>query len=146
MPWINKAVIMGNVGRDPEIRSFDSGDRCASFSIATTERWKGKDGQRKEKTEWHNVSVLNQNLVGIVEKYVHKGTKVYIEGKIETRKWVDRNGENRYSTEIVLRPYQGELLLMGSKDGGEGRSETGAAAEPVQTEMAETPTGDEIPF
>jgi single-strand DNA-binding protein len=114
---LNKALIIGNVGKDPEIRSMQSGDTVASFSIATSESWKDKtSGERKEKTEWHRVSCFNQGLNKVIEKYVKKGSKIYIEGQIETRKWTDKDGAEKYSTEIVLRPFRGELVLLGSKD------------------------------
>lgn len=114
---LNKALIIGNVGKDPEIRSMQSGDTVASFSIATSESWKDKaSGERKEKTEWHRISCFNQGLNKVIEKYVKKGTKIYIEGQIETRKWTDKDGVEKYSTEIVLRPFRGELVLLGGKD------------------------------
>ncbi|MCD8563160.1 MAG: single-stranded DNA-binding protein [Alphaproteobacteria bacterium] len=118
---VNKVILIGNLGQDPEIRSFQSGDRVASFSIATSESWKDKaTGERKEKTEWHRVSVLNQGLVKIVESYVKKGSKVYIEGQLETRKWQDQNGQDKYTTEVVLRPFRGELTLLDSRGGSAG--------------------------
>src|SRR5262249_49183682 len=107
---VNKTILVGNLGKDPEIRSFQNGGRAASFSVATSESWKDKDtGERKERTEWHRVFILNDGLVGVTEKYLKKGAKVYVEGRLETRKWTDRDGIERYSTEIVLRPYSGEL-------------------------------------
>jgi single-strand DNA-binding protein len=119
---LNKVTIIGNVGKEPEVRSFQNGGRVASFSVATSERWKDKaSGEQKERTEWHRISVLNENLVGVVEKYVRKGTKLYLEGQLETRKWTDQSGAEKYSTEIVLRPYRGELLLL-DKAGGGGAS------------------------
>jgi len=119
---LNKVTIIGNLGKDPEVRSFQNGDRVASFSVATSERWKDKQsGEQKEKTEWHRISILNQNLVGVVEKYVRKGTKLYIEGQLETRKWQDKDGSDRYSTEVVLRPYRGELLLLDRAGSGAGQ-------------------------
>src|SRR5262249_18312612 len=112
---VNKVILVGNLGRDPEIRSFQNGGRVASFSIATSESWKDKStGERKEKTEWHRISVLNENLVGVVERYLKKGAKVYIEGQLETRKWTDKDGQEKYSTEVVLRPFRGELTMLDS--------------------------------
>jgi single-strand DNA-binding protein len=114
---INKASLLGHLGKDPEIRNFQDGGRVAHFSIATSESWKDKEtGERKERTEWHSVSIISDGLVGIAEKYLKKGAKVYVEGKLETRKWTDREGIVRYSTEIVLRPYSGELILLDRKD------------------------------
>lgn len=116
---VNKVILIGNLGQDPEIRTFQSGDRVASFSIATSESWKDKaTGEKKEKTEWHRVSVLNQGLVKIVESYVKKGSKVYIEGQLETRKWQDQSGQDKYTTEVVLRPFRGELTLLDGRSGG----------------------------
>jgi single-strand DNA-binding protein len=114
---LNKAFVIGYLGKDPEIRSFQNGGRAASMSIATSESWKDKEsGERKERTEWHRVSILSDGLVTVAEKYLAKGAKVYVEGKLETRKWTDRDGIERYTTEIVLRPYSGELILLDRKD------------------------------
>ncbi len=119
---VNKVILVGNVGRDPEIRSFQSGGRVASFSVATSENWKDKStGEKKERTEWHRISVLNDKLVEIVERYVKKGSKLYLEGQLETRKWTDKDGQEKYTTEVVLRPFRGELTMLdsaGSKSGG----------------------------
>lgn len=115
---VNKVILVGNVGQDPEIRSFQSGDKVANFSLATSENWKDKNtGERKEKTEWHRVSVTNQGLVKVIESYVKKGSKLYIEGQLETRKWTDQQGQERYTTEVVLRPYRGELAMLDSRGG-----------------------------
>ena len=121
---LNKATIMGRVGRDPEIKTMQTGAKMASFSIATSEKWKDKNsGEQREKTEWHNVVIWNEALVGVAEKYVKKGDLLYLEGQIETRKW-EKDGVDRYSTEIVLRPFHGELKLMpkGTGSGG-GRAD-----------------------
>ncbi len=116
---VNKVILVGNVGKDPEIRSFQNGGRVASFSVATSESWKDKaTGEKKEKTEWHRISILNDNLINVVENYVKKGSKLYIEGQLETRKWTDQAGAEKYSTEVVLRPYRGELTLLDSKGSG----------------------------
>ena len=116
---VNKVILVGNLGRDPEIRTFQNGGRVASFSIATSENWKDKaTGEKKERTEWHRISVLNEALVGVVERYVKKGSKLYIEGQLETRKWTDKDGAEKYSTEVVLRPYRGELTMLDSAGGG----------------------------
>ena len=116
---VNKVILVGNLGKDPEIRSFQNGGRVASFSIATSENWKDKaTGEKKEKTEWHRISVLNDKLVEVVEKYVKKGAKLYIEGQLETRKWTDKDGNEKYSTEVVLRPFRGELTMLDGKGGG----------------------------
>lgn len=116
---VNKVILIGNLGKDPEIRSMQSGDRVCNLSIATSESWKDKaSGERKEKTEWHRVVVFNQNIVNVCENYLKKGAKVYIEGQLETRKWNDQNGVEKYSTEVVLRPYRSELTMLDSKGGG----------------------------
>jgi single-strand DNA-binding protein len=112
---VNKVILVGNLGKDPEIRSFQNGGRMASFSIATSESWKDKStGEKKDKTEWHRISVMNEKLVEIVERYLKKGMKVYIEGQLETRKWTDKEGHERYSTEVVLRPFRGEMTMLDS--------------------------------
>lgn len=119
---VNKVIIVGNLGKDPEVRAFQNGGRVASFSVATSESWKDKSsGERKERTEWHRVSILNEALVGIAEKYLKKGSKVYLEGQLETRKWTDKEGKDQYTTEVVLRPYRGELTMLDGPSGG-GRS------------------------
>ena len=116
---INKVILVGNLGDKPEIKTMQSGDRVANFSIATSENWKDKaSGERKERTEWHAVSIMNDPLAKIAEQYLRKGSTVYIEGQLETRKWQDQSGADRYTTEIVLRQYRGELTLLGGRDGG----------------------------
>ena len=117
---VNKVILVGNVGKDPESRSFANGGKVVSFSVATSESWKDKNsGERKDKTEWHTVSIFNDHIAGVAERYVTKGSKVYVEGQLETRKWQDQLGNDRYSTEVVLRPYNGALeLLDGPKNGG----------------------------
>ncbi len=125
---VNRVILIGNLGKDPEIRSFPSGDKVASFSVATSESWKDKtSGEKKEKTEWHKVSCFNQGLVKVIESYVKKGSKIYIEGQLETRKWTDKDGQEKYSTEIVLRPFRGELTLLGSKSDGSHQTQNDAA-------------------
>lgn len=121
---VNKVILVGNLGRDPEIRTMQqSGGRVASLSIATSESWKDKQsGERKEKTEWHRVSVFNDNLVGIIERYLKKGSKVYIEGQLETRKYTDKDGVEKYTTEVVLRQFRGELTLLDGSSAGGARS------------------------
>ena len=117
---VNKVIILGHLGRDPEVRTFQNGSKIVNLRIATSETWRDKaSGERKERTEWHSVSISNEGLAKIAEQYLRKGSKVYIEGALETRKWQDQSGQDRYSTEIVLRPYRGELTLLDSR-GGEG--------------------------
>jgi single-strand DNA-binding protein len=118
---VNKVILIGNLGADPEIRSLNSGDRVANLRIATSETWRDKSsGERKEKTEWHRVVIFNDNLVKVAESYLKKGAKVYIEGSIQTRKWTDQSGAEKYSTEIVLQKYRGELTMLDGRGGGEG--------------------------
>jgi single-strand DNA-binding protein len=125
---LNKVTLIGNLGKDPEIRSFQNGGRAASFSLATSESWKDKtSGEWKERTEWHRVSVMSDGLVGVVEKYLRKGSKIYLEGKLETRKWTDKEGRDNYTTEIVLRPYAGELIRLDDR-----KSEAGTQTPPDQ--------------
>jgi single-strand DNA-binding protein len=116
---VNKVILVGNLGRDPEVRSFPNGGRVCNLRIATSETWRDRNsGERKERTEWHSVAIFSEPLAKIAEQYLRKGSKVYIEGQLETRKWQDQNGQDRYSTEVVLRPYRGELTLLDSREGG----------------------------
>lgn len=118
---VNKVILIGNLGRDPEVRSFQSGGKVCNLRIATSESWRDKQtGERKDRTEWHSVAIFNENLVRIAEQYLRKGSKVYIEGQLETRKWQDQSGQERYTTEVVLRPFRGELTLLDGRDGGSG--------------------------
>ena len=113
---LNKVTLIGNIGRDPEVRSFQNGSKVCNLSLATSERWKDKEtNEPKEKTEWHRIVIFNDTLVEIIEKYIQKGSKVYVEGQLETRKWTDSSGIEKYSTEIVLRPYRGEIIFLDSK-------------------------------
>ncbi|WP_290691410.1 MULTISPECIES: single-stranded DNA-binding protein [unclassified Haematobacter] len=119
---VNKVILVGNLGRDPEVRSFQNGGKVCNLRIATSENWRDRQsGERKERTEWHTVAIFSEPLVKIAEQYLRKGSKVYIEGQLETRKWQDQSGQDRYSTEIVLRPFRGELTLLdGRSEGGSG--------------------------
>ncbi len=118
---VNKVIIVGNLGRDPEVRSFQNGGKVVNLRIATSETWRDKaSGERKERTEWHSVAIFNEGLAKIAEQYLKKGSKVYIEGQLETRKWQDQSGADRYSTEVVLRPYNGSLTLLDAREGGGG--------------------------
>ena len=113
---VNKVIIMGNLGKDPEIRNFPNGGRVCNFSVATSESWRDKNsGEKQERTQWHNISILSDPLINIAERFLKKGSKVYLEGQLETRKWQDNSGSDRYSTEIVLRPYKGEITLIDNK-------------------------------
>lgn len=120
---VNKVIIVGNLGRDPEVRSFPNGGKVVNLRIATSETWRDRNsGERKERTEWHSVAIFNENLAKIAEQYLRKGSTVYIEGQLETRKWQDQSGQDRYTTEIVLRQYRGELTLLGGRGDGAGGS------------------------
>jgi single-strand DNA-binding protein len=120
---VNKVILVGNLGKDPDVRRLNSGDQVVSFSVATSETWRDKaSGERKERTEWHNVVIFNENLAKVAEQYCKKGTKVYIEGQLQTRKWQDQSGADRYTTEVVLQRFRGEMQLLDSRGGGgEGR-------------------------
>ncbi|MBA4800747.1 MAG: single-stranded DNA-binding protein [Euryhalocaulis sp.] len=118
---VNKVILVGNLGRDPEIRSLNSGDRVANLRLATSENWRDKaSGERREKTEWHSIAIFNENLVKVAENYLRKGSKVYIEGQLQTRKWQDQQGQDKYTTEIVLQKFRGELQMLDSKVEGGG--------------------------
>ncbi len=123
MSSVNKVILVGNVGKDPETKSFNNGGKIVEFSVATSERWTDKaSGEKRDKTEWHRVSVRNDALARVAENYIRKGSKVYIEGQLQTRKWTDQQGQERYTTEIVLAPFRGEIVLLDSASGdGEAR-------------------------
>ncbi|WP_375457858.1 single-stranded DNA-binding protein [uncultured Enterovirga sp.] len=122
---VNKVILVGNLGRDPEVRRTGSGDPIVNLRLATSESWKDKQtGERKEKTEWHSVVIFNENLGRIAEQYLKKGSTVYIEGQLQTRKWQDQSGQEKYTTEIVLQRFRGELTLLGGRSGG-GSSDFG---------------------
>ncbi|ATG46780.1 single-stranded DNA-binding protein [Celeribacter ethanolicus] len=120
---VNKVILVGNLGRDPEVRTFQNGGKVCNLRIATSENWKDRNtGERRERTEWHSVAIFSEPLARIAEQYLRKGSKVYIEGQLETRKWQDQQGQDRYTTEVVLRPYRGELTLLdGRGEGGGGQ-------------------------
>ena len=117
---VNKVILVGNLGRDPEVRTFQNGGKVCNLRVATSENWKDRNtGERRERTEWHSVAIFSEPLARIAEQYLRKGSKVYLEGQLETRKWQDQSGNDRYSTEVVLRPYRSELTLLdGRGDGG----------------------------
>ncbi|TVR06086.1 MAG: single-stranded DNA-binding protein [Salinarimonadaceae bacterium] len=124
---VNKVILIGNLGRDPEVRRLGSGDPVVNLRIATSENWRDKQsGERRERTEWHTVVIFNENLAKVAEQYLKKGSKVYIEGQLQTRKWQDQSGADRYSTEIVLQRYRGELTLLDSRGGGGGGGSDGS--------------------
>jgi single-strand DNA-binding protein len=144
MSSLNKVTLIGRLGRDPEVRNFQNGGKVVNFSLATSERWKDSDGNQQEKTEWHQVAIFNEKLGEIAERYLRKGAQVYLEGQLQTRKWQDQSGNDRYSTEIVLRPYRGELQLIGGKrDDGDDAPANDAPRRSVAEDRA---LDDEIPF
>jgi len=122
MAGVNKVILVGNLGADPEARSLNSGGEVVNMRVATSESWKDRDGNRQERTEWHNVVIFNENLGRVAKSYLRKGSKVYLEGQIQTRKWQGQDGNDRYTTEIVLQRFRGELVLLDSAPGG-GRSD-----------------------
>lgn len=141
---LNKVELIGHVGNDPDIKSFSNGGKVANLSIATSESWKDKTtGERKEKTEWHRIAIFQEGLVGVIEKYVKKGSKLYIEGQLETRKWQDQDGNDKYSTEIVLKGFGGKMLMLDGKPDGQAQP-----SQPAQQSAQESapPMEDDIPF
>ncbi len=153
---VNKVILIGNLGRDPEIRSMNSGDRVCNLSLATSESWNDKNsGERQERTEWHRVVIFDQKLIEVCEKYVKKGSKLFIEGQLQTRKWTDQQGVEKYSTEVVLQRFRGELTMLDSRGGGGYDAEQGGDPGYGQPAMAGaegagggggSDLDDEIPF
>lgn len=136
---VNKVILVGHLGRDPEIRSTGDGVKIANFTLATSETWKDRNsGEKRERTEWHRVVVFNEGLTRIVEQYLRKGSHVYVEGALQTRKWTDQSGQEKYSTEVVLQKYRGEITMLGSKSDSERPAE--------QPANAGLDDGSEIPF
>ena len=156
---VNKVILVGNLGRDPEIRTSQSGMKVANLRVATSERWKDRNsGEMQERTEWHSVAIFNEHLVSVTERFLHKGSKVYLEGQLQTRKWTDQQGVEKYSTEVVLNRFRGELTMLdarggGGEFGGTGGSEYGSPGEQSSAgELGGSPAAnageldDEIPF
>ena len=152
---VNKVILIGNLGNDPEVRTFQNGGKVCNLSVATSERWKDRNsGERREKTEWHRVAIFSEPLVRVAEQYLRKGSKVYIEGQLETRKWQDQSGQDKYTTEVVLRPYRSELTMLdgrgegggggGSYDQGGGGGYAGGSEPPRDSYSSDL--DDEIPF
>jgi len=125
MAGVNKVILVGNLGADPESRSLNNGGEVVNLRVATSESWKGRDGQRQERTEWHRVVIFNENLGRTAKNYLRKGSKVYLEGQLQTRKWTDQSGQEKYSTEVVLQNFNSSLVLLDSREGGGGRSDYG---------------------
>ncbi len=149
---VNKVILVGNLGRDPEVRRLKSGDAVVSLRVATSESWKDKSsGERKEKTEWHQVVIFNEHLAKIAENYLSKGSKVYLEGSLQTRKWTDQSGQDKYSTEVVLQKYKGELQMLDGKGGqsnqsGQSGNDLGYGAPKKMETHATDDLDDSIPF
>jgi single-strand DNA-binding protein len=155
MAGVNKVILVGNLGKDPEVRRTQSGEPIVNFSVATSESWRDKNsGERKEKTEWHRVVIFNEHIAKVAEQYLRKGSKVYLEGQLSTRKWTDKDGQEKYTTEIVLNRFRGELQMLDGRGEGGGRSEGGGfgssgggggRSEPVSFDRGND-MDDEIPF
>jgi single-strand DNA-binding protein len=145
---VNKVILVGNLGKDPEVRRMTSGEPVVNLSLATSESWRDKaSGERKEKTEWHRVVIFNKNLAEVAEKYLRKGSKVYVEGQLQTRKWTDKDGAEKYSTEVVLQNFRGELTMLdGRNGGGEGAGGGGRGASESPASFQRDELDDEIPF
>src|SRR3954462_12940073 len=118
MAGVNKVILVGNLGDDPEVRALNNGGEVVNMRVATSENWKDRDGNRQERTEWHRVVIFNENLGRVAKSYLKKGSKVYLEGQIQTRKWTDQSGQDKYSTEVVLQRFRGELVLLDKREGG----------------------------
>jgi single-strand DNA-binding protein len=149
---VNKVILIGNLGRDPEVRSMQDGNKIVQLSVATSESWKDRNsGERKERTEWHRVVIFNERLAEVAERYLRKGSKVYLEGQLQTRKWTDKEGQDRYTTEVVLGRFRGELTMLdGRSDGGGGGGDWGSSDNAGGGGRAPAGGGgdldDEIPF
>ena len=158
MAGVNKVILVGNLGDDPEVRSLNNGGEVVNMRVATSESWKDRDGNKQERTEWHRVVIFNENLGRVAKSYLRKGSKVYLEGQIQTRKWQDQSGQDRYSTEVVLQRFRGELVLLDSRGSGGGAgddygdgfgsstSDTGGAGQKRPQPAFESDLDDDVPF
>jgi len=162
MAGVNKVILVGNLGADPEARSLNNGGEVVNLRVATSESWKDRDGNRQERTEWHQVVIFNENLGRVAKSYLKKGSKVYLEGQLQTRKWTDNQGNDKYTTEIVLQRFRGELVLLDSRDGGGGGRSAfggedyddfgGGGSAPQRTQQRPQPAAfdtdldDDVPF
>jgi single-strand DNA-binding protein len=144
MASVNKVILLGNLGRDPEVRTFQNGGKVCNLNVATSERWKDRNtGEQRERTEWHTVAVFAEHVVNYAEKYLRKGSKIYVEGRLETRKWQDQSGQDRYSTEVVVRPYGGEVVGLDKVQSGDRQEGGGTSHNPPPQNRD---LDDEIPF
>jgi single-strand DNA-binding protein len=148
MASLNKVQLIGNLGADPEARSLSNGGEVVNLRLATTDTWKDRDGNRQEKTEWHTVTIFNENIGKVVKSYCRKGSKVYIEGALQTRKWQDQNGNDRYSTEIVLQKFRGELVLLDTRSAGDAGNSSASShrADSPSYAGADADDGSDVPF
>ena len=152
MASINKVILIGRLGKDPEVRSMNNGGEVVSFSLATSESWKDRDGNRQEKSEWHNIVIFNEGIGKIAKQYLRKGSQCYLEGQLQTRKWTDQNGNDKYTTEVVLQKFRGELTLLDTKPASDPASNWGQTASPFggNAKTTTTPTmadlDDDVPF
>lgn len=141
---VNKVILVGNLGADPESRSMNNGGEVVNLRVATTEQWKDRDGNKQERTEWHNVVIFNEHLTKVAMNYLRKGSKVYLEGQNQTRKWTDQSGNDRYTTEVVLQKFRGELVLLDSKGGNSEAKSPSGGGQPAP--MHEHDLADDVPF
>jgi single-strand DNA-binding protein len=148
MAGVNKVILVGNLGADPEARSLNNGGEVVNMRVATSEQWKDRDGNRQERTEWHNVVIFNENLGRVAKSYLRKGSKVYLEGQLATRKWTDKDGQEKYSTEVVLNRFRGELVLLDARGegGGGARMAGGGGGAEIPQSFDRNDMEDEIPF
>ena len=160
MAGVNKVILVGNLGADPEARSLNNGGEVVNLRVATSEQWKDRDGNRQERTEWHNVVIFNENLGRVAKSYLRKGSKVYLEGQLQTRKWTDQSGNDKYTTEVVLQRFRGELVLLDGREGGGGGGgrdfgageDFGGGGQPQQRQQRPQPAAfdsdldDDVPF
>ena len=147
MAGVNKVILVGNLGKDPDVRRTTSGDPIVNFTLATSETWRDKaSGERKERTEWHRVVIFNENLAKVAEQYLHKGSKVYVEGQLQTRKWTDKEGNEKYTTEVVLSRFRGELQMLDSRSDSSSSRESLSAQEGPSRSFERAEMDDEIPF
>lgn len=150
MSSVNKVILVGNLGADPEVRTFQNGGKVCNLRIATSETWKDKNtGERRERTEWHSVAIFSEPLVRLAEQYLRKGSKVYIEGQLETRKWQDQSGSDRYSTEVALRPFTGQITMLNSRSENVFQNDSETPSLPTEDTAPKKPSidfDDEIPF
>jgi single-strand DNA-binding protein len=147
MAGVNKVILVGNLGKDPDVRRTTSGDPIVNFTLATSENWRDKaSGERKERTEWHRVVIFNENLAKVAEQYLHKGSKVYVEGQLQTRKWTDKDGNEKYTTEVVLSRFRGELQMLDSRGDGAQARAPAVAQEGAPRSFERAEMDDEIPF